>query len=432
MEILKWNRTIVIFLLISPIIFSFVYSSVDSNTNSYLDPLTRSIADQIYCLQNGICNTTIVGNITINGDLDMKGFDIINVGDLYATEVFAELNWSWLKGFPTGCLSNQAVQTIGDTLTCVNLSVYNDTEFALANRRTAIGPYLSNDSDNYYFDANLLNNTIEELIGNTSINLSQLPDAWVNLTINSSFAFFKQKINGTNKTLELWVNGAIQQDWGASTTIYQEATFLDDAFFQNIFMENAGGDGIILLGNMLVVGNVTTNSTYYGNGQGLLNVCLSNGTGCNQSFINASELNITFPSGKAGFQPWLYNDSTYIYFNESYFNQTIQEQAEVKTYEEYINVTSSGGIAYGKSSSTLDFQITRITVTPSILTTQYRFEAVKDSNGEIIDKNRIKHTGVWDIEKAIAIDNDYVNITITQANPDDTFSVKITYIDNFN
>ena len=335
-------------------------------------PLTRGFADTLYCKLTG-CEMT--------GDIDMQGNEIKNVN-----------------------LSNVNV---------INISGINDTHIE------GTPPWLYDNFFNMFFNESHYNTSTNSLI---DFSIKQLKDdAWVNLTINSTDAYFRW--NASNQTLELWVNQELQQDWGASTTIYQTATFLDNAFFNNIFLESAAGDAMILNTTLIVVGN-TTSTFYFGDGRYLDSVCLSNGTNCNQSFIS-------FPSGKSGASPWLYNDSNTIYFNETHYNVSTQDLAEVRTYVEYINFTSSGGSYSAKSSSLIDFQITRITVTPNSLATQYRFEAVKDSNGEIIDKDRVKHTGVWDIEKAVAIDNDYVNISLTQINPDDTFSVKITYIDNF-
>lgn len=133
-------------------------------------------------------------------------------------------------------------------------------------------------------------------------------------------------------------------------------------------------------------------------------------------------------TSKFGGAPYLYNDTTTIFLNETKLNQTIVSIAEVNTFEENITVTTSGGVG-GNFSSLIDFQITRITVYPGASST-YRFEATETTSGDYIDKNRIAHSGIWDIAKSNAL-NDTVTLNITNAAPDGTFVVKLTYLDNF-
>ena len=184
---------------------------------------------------------------------------------------------------------------------------------------------------------------------------------------NSSHYF---KFNHINSTLELWVNGEIQQDWGQSTTIYQKATFLADAIFQNL-----SGEEVIFNGNLRVTGYMKTDGVFVGSGANLTDVCLSTGIGClpfNETFNSSLVLidwNSLFnvPLGFAdnidnntqythlsnftndqGFitevnDTWyldtkwnttgkyLYNDSTTIYLNETKLNQTIDNRIVVGT-----------------------------------------------------------------------------------------------------
>ena len=82
-------------------------------------------------------------------------------------------------------------------------------------------------------------------------------------------------------------------------------------------------------------------------------------------------------------------------------------------------------------SNLIDFEITRITVFPPTNSSRYRFQAVKDSNADIIDRDIRLHKGIWDIEKSYAINNDYVNVSIFNANTDGTYTVRLTFLDNF-
>lgn len=102
---------------------------------------------------------------------------------------------------------------------------------------------------------------------------------------------------------------------------------------------------------------------------------------------------------------------------------------EVAEYEEIINITTSGGVASAQSSNLLDFEISQIIVTPTTANTNYRFQAT-ESDGDMIDRDRKVHVGVWNIEKSHVI-NDYVNISITSASNDELFTIRIKYLDNY-
>lgn len=204
--------------------------------------------------------------------------------------------------------------------------------------------------------------------------------------------------NDTSKRVELWANNKIQQDWGNSTTIYGKATFQADAFFQNL-----SGTGLLINTNVLVQGNVSSENIFTGN------VCYSDGTNC--TFINSSFTNLTD------------------YVNN--INQSLTNLSKVNTYYEYINLTTSGGIGSNISINNINFLITRITVTPSSLTTTYRFSCKQLSDNTMIDNDKMVHRGVWDIYKTHSISNDKVVVNITNSNPDDSYIIKVTYSSNF-
>lgn len=310
----------------------------------------------------------------------------------------------------------------------VLVSVYADTSVHPLTRGLADTLYCKLTGCTMEGDIDMQGNSIinATLQGGVLANFT-IQDYWVNLSINDSDAYFRW--NATNQTLELWVNGEIQQNWGASTTIFQEATFLDNAFFQNIFLQAAAGDAVLLNTTLIVLGN-TTSTFYFGSGRYLTDVCLTNGTGCNIT----QDINISgIVANVVGVSPWIINTTVgsqqQISFNESHFNQTVQDLAEVRAYEETFIVEVSSGFGTAQSSELLGFEITCITVTPPSGAT-YRFEAVEDGNGTIIDKDRIPHTNIWGITKSHSL-NDYVNTTISAATIDGNYSVKIKYLDNF-
>lgn len=289
------------------------------------------------------------------------------------------------------------------------------------------GYYLTDNFVTMFFNESRLNKTVENIIGNFTLNGSNLDGwpYWVNLSIDANFAYFKW--NQTNNTLELWVNSKKQQDWGASTRIFTEATFFDSIF----------GDGSTLLNVCLPNGSTVNGAPCNATSVFYTDEIWINNINGNATF-NASKLNQTIQAfitasgaSKSGGSPWLYNDSTTIYFNESLLNLTVKDLAEVKKYEESIIVTTSGGVGGGVSSQLIDFQITRITVVPDSTPSKFRFQAYEQGSLEIIDKDRIPHTSLWDIEKSHAINNEYVVVNITSAVPDRTFNVTLTYLDNF-
>lgn len=228
-----------------------------------------------------------------------------------------------------------------------------------------------------------------------------------------------------------------------SNVTFANVNITEDLFVSNntiyigdtISLSAGGAQGSIL---NVSGGNITvgTDGYYFGSGEFLTDIDWSSINFTNGT-INANEFNGSSFTGGDFYgtydwlaeQPWLNFNGTYLQFNESYFNDTVQELAEVKLMTSSLVVTSSGGSA-AATSAILDFEIKQIIVTPNSLSTKYRFEAVETTNGNIIDKDRALHTGVWNIEKNHAID-DSVNITITSANPDDTFNVTFKYLNNF-
>jgi hypothetical protein len=295
--------------------------------------------------------------------------------------------------------------------------------------------YLYNDSTQIFFNDTHLNNTIDERITNQSITIFvPYENATGNVTLgNYSIRAYSVIIpvggklsfndtglndsyflyNTTSHRLELWVNQRIQQDWGNSTTIYGTATFEANAFFKNI-----SGDDVVLDANLRVTGNSYANKTFAGN------ICYSDGTNCT---INNST-NITFTV----VGPYLYILNNSLNFNDSLLNQTISNLSKNQAFNVTTIVITSGGTGTGTSPILNGFLITRIIVTPNTLTDTYNFQANFTSTGISIDTNRMNHLGVWSIRKNQAVNNDNVTFTITNSVPDDSYSIRIEYINNFN
>jgi len=121
------------------------------------------------------------------------------------------------------------------------------------------------------------------------------------------------------------------------------------------------------------------------------------------------------------------NSSLYNYIYN--VNQTLSNLSEIKVYYDYQTLTTSSGSG-NATTGNINFLVTRISVYPSSNSTKYRFLAYEQNTGNILDANRILHTGIWDIYKTHSI-NDNVVYNITNSNPDDNFTIKLTYSDNF-
>jgi hypothetical protein len=160
---------------------------------------------------------------------------------------------------------------------------------------------------------------------------------------NNSYFIYNQ----SNHTLELWVNGQLQQNWGHSTTIFQEATFLANAFFQNIFMQSAAGQDLLINTSVLVGGNLTVFEYMKGNGTYITDVCHSNGQDCN---FNGTILNITDYCANGNCGPLNISGDTYITgilyvnginaVNINVLNLTAQQVNTVVLMAEVANITN--------------------------------------------------------------------------------------------
>lgn len=79
------------------------------------------------------------------------------------------------------------------------------------------------------------------------------------------------------------------------------------------------------------------------------------------------------------------------------------------TGKETLTITNSGL----NTTSVLNKNVYRFVITPTDLLASYRFEANETSTGIVISKNRMSHTGIWDIRHngyTIAGDSITVNI----------------------
>jgi hypothetical protein len=216
------------------------------------------------------------------------------------------------------------------------------------------------------------------------------------------------------------------------TTINAKDIFLSNNTLyigDTITLSASGAQGSVLniSGGNVTVGN---DGYYFGSGKFLTDLNLTNISFAGDT-INASQFNGNFTGNFFGVYNWIAQapllnfNGTLLTFNDTY----LRNQTEVNLQIYSTNITTSGGSG-SATTSLLDFEIKQITVTPTSLTSKYRFQMTE--GGNYIDKDRTLHTGVWDIEKSYAI-NSTATINITSSNPAvETYSVNIKYLSNWN
>lgn len=127
---------------------------------------------------------------------------------------------------------------------------------------------------------------------------------------------------------------------------------------------------------------------------------------------------------------YLESNSTSFQVNESALNNTIRIISKIHRYDYNFTFNTTAGNYYNITSIPIQYLITEIKVIPTTLTNKYHFECTEyPSINNIIDKDRIKHTGIWDIEKNYGI-NSIVAINISDASINEQFIIQIIYLDN--
>lgn len=285
----------------------------------------------------------------------------------------------------------------------------------------AAGEYYHMNSSVYtYFLANVFNwATLSQVnnIHNQDLNTTN------NVTFNTMVLTCGGANNATNNDSCLNITGDIYvRDIHARDGFYANTTI---HIGDSITLSASGTNG----SNLNISGGNVSADVYYGSGKYLTDLNLTNISFAGDT-INASQFNGNFTGSFFGtydwraHTPWLSFNGTDLYLNESY----LRNQTEVTLQVYLTNITTSGGSG-SAITPLLDFQITEIIVTPSSLSSKYRFEMTE--GGNYIDKDRTLHTGVWDIEKSYAI-NGTATINITSSNPSvETYSITIKYLSNW-
>lgn len=392
-------------------------------------------------LSDGVDNDTTYENLSeFNNDVGYITDGNTNWDNIYNFITLLNLTWNNILNIPSGFVDGIDNEKTGASPYLYNDSTYiyfnetllNETidarsDFDTDTQKDTNGFYLYNDSIYIYFNESMLNQTIDDRSDfNTDYCAGGTCNGNVlilgNLTIIGDYVDAQvttQYLNGTflPSIDDIWNIGSPSMRW---RYFYVNKIFADD--WSNITITESQISDLM----HTIDTQKDTNGFYLYNDSTYI---YFNETKLNETIYAIAGI-VDTNTEKAGAQPYLYNDSDYIYLNETKLNATIVDISEVNVYQENITVTVSGGTGSGQSLNTIDFEITRITVFPPS-SANYRFEAVQDSDGDIIDKDRIPHNGIWDIEKSYAIDNDYVNVSIFNANTDGSYIVRLIYLDNY-
>ena len=152
-----------------------------------------------------------------------------------------------------------------------------------------------------------------------------------------------------------------------------------------------------------------------------------------QIFLNETKLNETIVSldtdtHVAGDLIYLYNDSTTMYLNESKLNSTIQQLTGI--FEENVTITVSGGVGTGVTVDccTGANEILQVAVYPTTPTNKFRFSANGTVTGEVVDTDRQIHVGDWVISHGgTVVTDDTISYWLTSVQTDENFVVRVRY-----
>ena len=124
-------------------------------------------------------------NLLLHKSITGAGHNITGINNLSATTLAGNLNWTYLQNYPTGCGVGQAVQSIGDTLTCVDV---NSIVAADTNWQTSFGIFDANMKATYAVLGSVDTNwetSWDTFDANMKANYTQLNDTniWANQLI---------------------------------------------------------------------------------------------------------------------------------------------------------------------------------------------------------------------------------------------------------
>ena len=143
------------------------------------------------------------------------------------------------------------------------------------------------------------------------------------------------------------------------------------------------------------------------------------------SLINILNGSIKQPTG-----PYLIYDNDFFWVNETKLNNTINNISKVRLVEYITTCTTVSGNCNVISTTNIEHQITQIQVFATTSNNKFRFQLTEyPDESAIIDRNLIRHDGVWDINKNYAL-NSQVKANIIDSQIDEQFTIIVKYLYN--
>lgn len=450
---MKWQ--IIIYSVISLLIINSAYALYDRQDILLVGGTTINITNNITGnITNNITNTiyiNLTNNITNNISIEN------NITNNFYTTIENNITNNITQNFTT--INNITTNlTAGDGINITD----NNISILLS--------YL----DVFYYPLNINpSGYINSTYANSTYYFSTNPSGYINYT--EANATFYPNSNPQGYINITYVNDRVIRT-GDNITGTINFTNNNITDVNTLFVHNITGRSPIQIGSDIIssqsitagnfIGNISaTNGTIFG-------AVITNGTIQNLKvsdsahfdtdvFYNGSlypDMNDTYTLGNETLQ-WkrLYVGDLYVGnivgFNQTFYitnNITINTTYNITnnlTQNITINITNNITAVYNVTNKTLNtncitiagnceiittninFQITEIKIQPTSPNNNYRFQATEYPTNNIIDKDRIPHNGVWDIEKSYAL-NSQVNLTITSANINEQFNMTIIYLQN--
>jgi hypothetical protein len=207
-----------------------------------------------------------IGTVTPQNTLNVIG-DVNTTETVYAGEFSGDINWTNLQNYPTGCAAGEAVQIIGDTLTCINISAQGsdtldgyDSSFFMPLNQSVFGTF---DFNGGWTDEGL---TIDggDIYAQTLFvyNITSLNVTEQNLTITDDFIVF----GNTDLRQNLDVGGLITGNNGltiSSGTVSLPAGEIGNEELANSSLTVTAGSGLTG-GGSVALGSSTTLNVNFG------------------------------------------------------------------------------------------------------------------------------------------------------------------------
>lgn len=290
--------------------------------------------------------------------------------------------------------------------------------------------------------------------GLTNLPIVNIFDQNLNTTENVSFVEVKGQVGNFT---DLYVSNSTLFIGNISMSSFNDTIFVEEN--KSLFADFLIGDGSQIynldLTNVTIEGGNITAVNF--NGSNFYGGDFQGGTFNGSTFIGGNVSGVF--SGIYDWTaelPYLIFNGTFLQFNETYLNQTIDDRlgdinitdinvssitlsGETITDWSQVNYTVGNNSVFFQTPSvsgtystvlpeTFNFEIAQIIIEP-LNPTRYRFGMYESPSGQTIDANLRRHFGEWNIFKSYPIDSQ-VSLNFTAVAGTNEFNVTIKYFEN--